>query len=93
MDNGDKGPQLLATALTTATLASIAVGIRIWSRKRSKAGLWWDDWTIVASLVGSLFPTLLFHPNIVYQTYVDPAPGICDWIHMSEYILGFSRIR
>ena len=48
----NRGSQLIATSLTTAILAICAVGIRIWSRKRSKAGLWWDDWTIFASLVG-----------------------------------------
>ena len=50
----DRGPQLIATGLTTAILATYAVGMRFWSRKMSKVNLWWDDWIILLSLVGSL---------------------------------------
>ena len=56
----DRGPQILAVVFTTTILAILAVAIRVWSRKRSKAGLWWDDWAIMASLVKE--SALLIHP-------------------------------
>lgn len=49
----DRGPQVIAVSVAMITLSTFAVAFRCWSRKVSKAGLWWDDWTILLALVSS----------------------------------------
>ena len=36
---------------TTWTLAVVAVGLRFFARRRSKAGLWYDDWLVIPAMV------------------------------------------
>ena len=36
-------------------VATIAVLLRLFSRRLSQAPFWWDDWTVVAALVTSIF--------------------------------------
>lgn len=38
-------------SVVSVVLATIAVALRLFARKLSSAPFWWDDWTIVASLV------------------------------------------
>ncbi len=38
-------------SVVSVVLATIAVALRLFARKLSAAPFWWDDWTIVASLV------------------------------------------
>ena len=43
---------------TLLALATIAVVLRLFSRKLSSASYWWDGWTIMAALVISNFVIL-----------------------------------
>jgi len=38
-------------SVVSVALATIAVAARLLARKMSAAPFWWDDWTIIASLV------------------------------------------
>ena len=44
-------PRIIATSAVLITLSTIAVLLRFVARYLSKAGLWWDDWTILMALV------------------------------------------
>ncbi len=48
----DKTHALTAVAITLIVLEITAVAVRFLSRYLSKAGFWWDDWLILAGLVG-----------------------------------------
>ena len=50
---------------TSATwaLAFIAVMLRFTARRLSKAGFWYDDWTIIPALVGFESPIYLLFPR------------------------------
>lgn len=41
-------------SVASVVLATIAVALRLHARKLSRAPFWWDDWTIIASLVSTL---------------------------------------
>ena len=43
--------RLLALEIVLLVLATIAVLLRLYARSMVKARLWWDDYTIVLSLV------------------------------------------
>ncbi|TAQ83673.1 hypothetical protein B7494_g7999 [Chlorociboria aeruginascens] len=45
----NKGPSIYAAAITTFTLASIGVVLRILSRRLACGRFWWDDWFIFIS--------------------------------------------
>lgn len=48
----DKGSQIKASAYVILALATIAVALRFGGRCiAQKAGLWWDDWLLLAALV------------------------------------------
>ena len=49
----DRGPLIIAISVVIIILSTLAVTFRFWSRMISKAGLWWDDWTILLALVSS----------------------------------------
>lgn len=49
----DRGSQVVGVSIAMIILSTHAVAFRLWSRKTSKAGLWWDDWTILIALVSS----------------------------------------
>lgn len=42
---------LLAAAIPVSVIAITAVFLRFWARRRVKARIWWDDYTIVLALV------------------------------------------
>ena len=46
-----QGPRVIATSIVLMILASLAVVLRFIARHLSRAGLWWDDWTVLAALV------------------------------------------
>ena len=46
-----RAPQLYAAAITTYVLAAIAVALRFWARRLTRAVIRVDDWTIVMALV------------------------------------------
>ncbi len=47
-------------SVVSVVLATIAVALRLFARKLSAAPFWWDDWTIVASLVRRLWIRIRF---------------------------------
>ena len=52
--NANEGPRIIAVAAVLITISTIAVILRFVSRLVSQAGFWWDDWMILAALVGSI---------------------------------------
>lgn len=55
--NENRGTSLLILSWTLLSLAIVAVASRIWIRRKLRHGISWDDYFIVASLVGiMLFP-------------------------------------
>ncbi|MCJ1408687.1 hypothetical protein MMC19_002762 [Ptychographa xylographoides] len=49
----NQSPRIIGVSVTLIVIATVAVVLRFVSRLVSKAGLWWDDWMIVAALVVS----------------------------------------
>ena len=49
--NATDAPKIIAVSVVLIILSTAAVVLRFISRMLSKAGLWWDDWLIVAALV------------------------------------------
>lgn len=49
--NANQAPTIIATSAVLISLSTIAVILRFIARHLSRAGLWWDDWTILLSLV------------------------------------------
>jgi len=49
--NANQGPKIIAVSAVLIAISTIAVILRFISRMVSKAGLWWDDWLIVAAMV------------------------------------------
>ncbi|KAL8943473.1 MAG: hypothetical protein Q9211_000970 [Gyalolechia sp. 1 TL-2023] len=52
-DPGDNGPGIIAANIVVAILATIAVGLRVVSRRMQRLSLEADDYTIFAALVGA----------------------------------------
>ena len=46
--------RIIATSVILMILSAVAVLLRFAARKLSKAGLWWDDWTILGAMVQSM---------------------------------------
>lgn len=46
---------LVAEDSVLALLAAVAVVLRFWSRRLSRAGYWWDDFMSIVALVGTGF--------------------------------------
>ena len=66
---------IIATAVIGLIIATVAIVLRFWSRKISKAGFYWDDWFALASLVSSLRSTL-------GQFFLE---GVQAQIHLSSF--------
>ena len=49
--NASQVPRIIAASAILITLSTIAVILRFIARYLSRAGLWWDDWTILLALV------------------------------------------
>ena len=45
-------PSVYAATIITCILAIVAVGLRFWCRKLTKAEYDWDDWLVVVAGVG-----------------------------------------
>ena len=58
-------PRIVATSVVLIILTIIAVGLRILSRWVSQAGMWWDDWTIVAAMVWTVWSPIAFKEKIM----------------------------
>lgn len=50
-DYQDLRPNIYGAYFTNTVLAYLAVGLRLYARKRSAAGFGWDDFLIISSLV------------------------------------------
>lgn len=44
--------RILAVSVVLIVVSTLSVILRFVARALSKAGLWWDDWCILAALVG-----------------------------------------
>lgn len=49
--NDNAASRIIAVCVVLIVLAAVAVALRFVSRWLSRAGLWWDDWTILAAMV------------------------------------------
>ena len=50
--NANATPRIVAASVVLIAISAISVALRFLSRMVSKAGLWWDDWTMLAAMVG-----------------------------------------
>ena len=50
----NRGPWVIGVAAGAIAFTAVAVALRCWSRALAKAGFWWDDYTILISLVCSI---------------------------------------
>ena len=73
----NRGPSLLVLSWTLTALAIVTVALRVWFRRKLSHGISWDDYFIVASLVGSI----VFQPArrgrgriLLPSLSVDPLP-------------------
>jgi hypothetical protein len=54
---GDKGGQVISAAVSMIALSTLAVALRLVSRRFAKrAACWWDDWLALFALVSYDFP-------------------------------------
>ena len=51
--HANSGPKIIAVSIALIVIAALAVILRFVSRMSSKAGLWWDDWTILLAMVSA----------------------------------------
>ena len=51
LPTGNRGPAIDAVQVLMIVLATSAVVLRFIARRMTAAGLWWDDWMILAALV------------------------------------------
>lgn len=58
----NKGPWVVGVCAGAISFTAVAVALRCWSRTLTKAGFWWDDWTILISLV-SWYSSIIFIPT------------------------------
>ena len=47
----NRGPGIDAVQISMIVATTVVVTLRFISRKIAQAGLWWDDWMILAALV------------------------------------------
>lgn len=62
-DPGDRGPGIIAGTVVVAVLATIAVGLRVISRRLHGLSLEVDDYLIFAALVSKEYPWLHYKHN------------------------------
>ena len=55
--NDTQSPRIIGTCITLIVITTAAVALRFLARHLSRAGLWWDDWTILGALVRLRNPT------------------------------------
>ena len=49
--NDSQAPRIIGTCVTLIIISTISVALRFLARRLSRAGLWWDDWTMLGALV------------------------------------------
>ncbi|KUI60250.1 hypothetical protein VP1G_07461 [Cytospora mali] len=64
--SGDRGPEIVKTEVVLGVIDLLAVGFRFWSRRTSKAPLWWDDWFCLFLLFVT-FPYNFFGGLLAYS--------------------------
>ncbi|MCJ1432056.1 hypothetical protein MMC27_001412 [Xylographa pallens] len=75
--NATEAPKIIAVSVVLIILSTAAVVLRFVARMLSKAGLWWDDWVIVAALVMTwsaclLMITSAFNPEVTpFDVHID----------------------
>ena len=52
--HASKAHLILGVSIALLILSFIAVALRLLARRLSGAGLWWDDWLIIAALVNPI---------------------------------------
>ena len=67
--NATEVPKIIAVSVVLIILSTSAVILRFISRMLSKAGLWWDDWVIVAALVMSSWATCIQESRLIVSGY------------------------
>ena len=73
--NRNRGTSLLILSWVLLSLSGVAVVLRIWIRTKLRHGLSWDDYFIVASLVG----ILLFPINRVISSAIYVSIFMSEW--------------
>lgn len=72
-------PEIMGSIIATWAFAVIAVALRFFARRVSRAGFWWDDWLMIPALVNSFYSLAIGHgladmrSDIFYDTllYID----------------------
>ena len=54
--NANASPRIIAVSIVLIVITAVIVTLRFISRWVSKAGMWWDDWTILAAMVWPKVP-------------------------------------
>jgi hypothetical protein len=49
-----QAPRIIGASVVLIILSTAAVVLRFLARRLSRAGLWWDDWTILFALVWAI---------------------------------------
>ncbi|MCJ1474658.1 hypothetical protein MMC13_003318 [Lambiella insularis] len=62
----NQGPRIIAVSAVLIALSTVAVILRFVSRLVSKAGLWWDDWVILAALLITWGACILMMISVQY---------------------------
>ena len=70
----DRRPLIVRTQVVLGIIDLVAVGLRFWSRRLSRAPLWWDDWFCLFLLVSifSVLPPRGYLNIYVLQSIVFP---------------------
>ena len=78
--------------ITTIVPATIVVILRYIARYVARAGLWWDDYTIVAALVSTQAFSILQKDmkmlRVVSEWIINWALAAVRWVQIAEYGLG-----
>ena len=54
--NANVSPRVVAVSVVLIVITAVTVTLRFVSRWVSKAGMWWDDWMILAAMVWAKTP-------------------------------------
>lgn len=85
--NANQGPKIIAVSAILIAISTIAVILRFMSRMVSKAGLWWDDWLIVAAMVRYARGWLFWEQ---WRLMMDTAYVLGGMhLHDSQYVIWF----
>jgi hypothetical protein len=55
----NQSPRIVAASIALLAIPTVIVALRFVARMLSKAGLWWDDWMVLAALVVSWGPNVI----------------------------------